>query len=209
MPLGQDVAPRVAQSGLETLCGKHIETASLTAPPAKLMGLFAIRAWENSDAAAYRDMLDDADLWRYMHEPYPGAISLDLAQSFLELAQQAGHHKVRAVVYRGQIIGQVRMQWHTEVTPPQSGEISYWLGRSHWGLGLAAPMIALFTWRCLSMFPALSVITARVHRDNAPSLRVLNRLGWTVTGTEGEWTLFELHRKDGIDWSRLRLSSAT
>lgn len=201
---------RAAISGdnVETLRGKRIVASSLSQPPAQVMARFCFRAWENEDAPLYRALLDDAELWRYMYEDYPGEITNDLAQGLIEMSRQVSHHKVRAVEYQGRVVGQMRMQWRTEVTPPQSGEISYWLGRDYWGLGLAAPMIALFTWRCLSIFPALSTITARVHRDNSASERVLQRLGWHKTGTDGDWLLFEMRRSDGIDWSRLNKPGA-
>ncbi|MFN7002221.1 MAG: GNAT family N-acetyltransferase [Roseinatronobacter sp.] len=193
-----------AALGHETLRGKQITVSKLSQPPAQEMARFCFRAWEAADAALYQSLLDDAELWRYMPEDYPGEITTELAQSLIDLSGQVSHHKVRAVEYQGRVVGQVRMQWHTDVTPPQSGEISYWLGRDYWGLGLAAPMIALFTWRCLSIFPALSTIIARVHRDNASSQRVLERLGWREVGSQGDWLVFELRRSDGIDWSRLR-----
>lgn len=191
---------------VETLRGKDITPAQLAAPPADLMAQFSFRAWQPDDAPAYREMLDDPELWRFMHEEYPGAITLDLARDFIEMAREASHHKVRAVEYQGRIIGQARAQWSIERTPPHSAEISYWLARPYWGQGLAAPMIALFTWRCLSIFPALMRLTARVHRGNTPSLRALARLGWRDLGAveRSDWQLFALQRADGLDWARLQ-----
>lgn len=193
-----------ADTALETLRGKSLGSARLPKPPADLMACYCFRPWDAEDAPLYSRMLDDADLWQHMYETFPGEITPDLAQTLIDLSRQASHHKVRAVEYRGRVIGQARMQWDTAVTPPQTGEISYWLGREYWGLGLAAPMIALFTWRCLSTFPALSTITARVHRENVPSQRVLIRLGWSKADTQGDWDIFQMHRRDGLDWTSLR-----
>jgi len=202
-----DALPRLHVS-LETLRGKNIAATKLTKPPADLMARYCFRPWEAGDAPLYSHMLNDADLWQHMHEPFPGEITPPLAHTLIDLSRQAGHHKVRAVEYQGRVVGQARMQWSTAVTPPQSGEISYWLARDYWGLGLAAPMIALFSWRCLSIFPALSTITARVHRENVPSQRVLARLGWGKTGAQGDWDVFEMRRADGLDWARLQKPGA-
>lgn len=188
---------------LETLRGKQLSLAKLRQPPAQVMARYCFRPWEADDAPVYQRMLDDAELWRYMPEAYPGEISPDMAGTLIELSRQASHHKVRAVEYQGRVIGQMRMQWKTDVTPPQSGEISYWLGRDYWGLGLAAPMIALFSWRCFSIFPALSMINARVHRENMASQRVLERLGWTRVGIEGDWQEFRMQRQHVTDWASL------
>lgn len=190
-------------NGLETLRGKNVAIAALQAPPAQVMACYCFRAWETSDSALYRRLLDDPELWRFMYEEYPGKITEDMANALIEVSRHASHHKVRAVEYQGKVIGQARMQWQTDITPPQSGEISYWLAREYWGLGLAAPIIALFSWRCLSIFPALKEISARVHRDNFTSERALQRLGWSQSGADGDWRLFRMQRSDGLDWSRL------
>ncbi|TVP72095.1 MAG: N-acetyltransferase [Rhodobacteraceae bacterium] len=199
----QDLVAPCDQARPETLCGKRIISAPLTAPPPEILDRFSLCGWSEDQASLLRAMLDDPDLWRFMYEDYPGAITLDAARSIIALSREASRHTVRAVQFDGQIIGQVRMQWSAQRTPPQSGELSYWLGRAHWGQRLAAPMVALFTWRCLSIYPALTRITARVHRENIPSLNVLKRLGWTVIGTQGVWISCEHARGDALDWPQL------
>ncbi|MEX2556705.1 MAG: GNAT family N-acetyltransferase [Actinomycetota bacterium] len=57
--------------------------------------------------------------------------------------------------------------------------VTYWIGREHWGKGLAT--------KALSMF--LGIITARpLHAsaagDNIASIRVLERCGFAITGSE-------------------------
>lgn len=188
---------------LETLRGKQISVTKLHHPPAQVMARYCFRPWDPEDTPVYQRMLDDAELWRYMPEHYPGEITTELAGTLIELSRQVSHHKVRAVEYQGRVIGQMRMQWKTDVTPPQSGEISYWLGREYWGLGLAAPMIALFSWRCFSIFPALSTIMARVHLENMASQRVLERAGWQRVRVDGDWQVFQMQRQDVIDWASL------
>jgi len=191
----------------ETLRGKDTDVPRLVPPQASILSRLRFRNWGEQDAPQFRAMLDDADLWRFMHEEYPGTITDDLAATLIELSRQAGHHKVRAVEFDGQLIGQARMQWHSATTPPQSGEVSYWLARAHWGKGLAAPMVAVFIWRCFSMFPALSRITARIHRDNTASHRVVDRLGFRLLEDDlGDgWQSYALDRADGIDLSRVAL----
>lgn len=191
----------------ETLLGKDTRSAAPVPPCADVLARFRFRNWERRDLPRFCAMLDDPDLWRYMHEDYPGEITPDLGETLIDLSRQASHHKVRAVEYDGQLVGQARMQWHTQTTPPQSGKISYWLAREHWGRGMATPMVAIFIWRCISMFPALARITARIHRDNTASQKVVQRLGFRVTetGDGDDWQTHELLRSDGIDLSQVTL----
>lgn len=193
----------------DQLRGKRITPAATApAPPEALRAALAFRPWHSADAPAYQQMLDDPDLWRFMHEDYPDPMTLDLASELIALSQEAGHHLVRAVLWQGQPVGQVRLQWASGPTPPASGEISYWLGRAHWGKGLAAPVVGLFADQCLRAYPALSRIEARIHQDNTPSLRLVERLGFELEGPLADqpgWQRHVLRRGQGPDWAAIRL----
>lgn len=81
---------------------------------------------------------------------------------------------VRTVLVDGTAVGQV-------LTYPAGGllEVSYWIGREHWGHGYATEALRLL----------LSEVTdrpvgARVAQDNAASLAVLLHHGFTITGQD-------------------------
>ena len=193
----------------DQLRGKRITPATpASTPPETLRAGLTFRPWHSADAPAYQQMLDDADLWRFMHEDYPDPMTLELAGELIALSQEAGHHLVRAVLWQGQPVGQVRLQWASGPTPPASGEISYWLARAHWGRGLAAPMVGLFADQCLRAYPALSRIEARIHQANTPSLRLVDRLGFELEGPVADqpgWQRHVLRRGQGPDWAAIRL----
>lgn len=102
----------------DTLLGKDTRSAAPVPPPAEVLARFRFRSWDAQDLPQFCAMLNDPDLWRYMHEDYPGAMTPDLGQTLIDLSREARHHKVRAVEYDGQLVGQARMQWHTQTTPP-------------------------------------------------------------------------------------------
>lgn len=190
----------------DLLRGKRISALTLTPPPETLQNRFQFRSWHSDDAPIYKQMLNDPALWQFMPEDYPAPLTLDLAQDLIALSHQATHHKVRAVVWNGQIVGQIRLEWAKGATPPASGEISYWLGRAHWGKGLSTRMVALFAYRCFSNFPALQYVAARIHRENTPSLRVAHRLGFQAAPPAPDtpdWRQFVLQRGAGPDWAAL------
>jgi RimJ/RimL family protein N-acetyltransferase len=54
-------------------------------------------------------------------------------------------------------------------------EVGYWLGREHWGKGIATEALRAF----LDVDPHRP-LTARVANHNAASLRVLEKVGFTV-----------------------------
>jgi RimJ/RimL family protein N-acetyltransferase len=80
----------------------------------------------------------------------------------------------RTIVFDEQVAGNI-------VSFEMSGEllVGYWIGRDHWGNGIASRALALF----------LADVNARplhahVARHNAASIRVLEKSGFTIVGED-------------------------
>lgn len=81
---------------------------------------------------------------------------------------------MHVVVRDGQVVGSIA-SWVME----GETEITYWIDRSVWGQGVASRALALF----------LDIVTvrplhARAASDNLGSLRILQKAGFTITGTD-------------------------
>ncbi|MFF2195819.1 GNAT family N-acetyltransferase [Streptomyces sp. NPDC058157] len=61
--------------------------------------------------------------------------------------------------------------------PPEEREVTYWIGRAHWGRGVATAAL-----RALLDAVPDRPLHARAAADNAASLRVLDTCGFVVTG---------------------------
>ncbi|MEC3993899.1 GNAT family N-acetyltransferase [Actinacidiphila sp. DG2A-62] len=82
---------------------------------------------------------------------------------------------VRAVVdAQGEVLGHVGV-----FGPPEEREVTYWIGRRHWGRGVATAAL-----RSLLAATPDRPLHARVVADNAASLRVLTRCGFRTVSTE-------------------------
>ncbi len=84
---------------------------------------------------------------------------------------------MRAVTCDGRLVGSIAafvLGGQTEVT--------YWIDRAAWGRGIASRALELL----LDLVPARP-LHARVASDNAASLRVLQKSGFKVTGTENSF----------------------
>jgi RimJ/RimL family protein N-acetyltransferase len=81
---------------------------------------------------------------------------------------------LRAVARDGHLVGSIAsfvMEGDTEIT--------YWIDRSAWGQGIASQALALFL-DTVEVRP----LHARAASDNLGSLRVLQKAGFTIIGTE-------------------------
>jgi RimJ/RimL family protein N-acetyltransferase len=102
---------------------------------------------------------------------------------------------VRTIVADGEIVGSI-FRWRDPALP--GPEVSYWLGREHWGKGIATAALARF----LELVPERPVF-GRCAADNTGSLRVLEKNGFVV---EAEERGFANARGSEIDELLLRLA---
>ena len=81
---------------------------------------------------------------------------------------------VRTITFRGEVAGNI-VCWE------QSGEckVGYWLGRRHWGKGIASAALSQFLG-----LVKVRPLYARVAKHNAASLRVLQKCGFTICGED-------------------------
>lgn len=80
----------------------------------------------------------------------------------------------KTILFNGQVAGNI-----ASFEMFGEREVGYWLGRRYWGRGIATRALAAF----------LHVVTerplyARAAKDNAASLRVLQKCGFTITGED-------------------------
>jgi RimJ/RimL family protein N-acetyltransferase len=58
-------------------------------------------------------------------------------------------------------------------------EVTYWLGREHWGKGIASAALAEFL-KCVAVRP----LFGRAVKDNVASLRVMEKCGFVIVGED-------------------------
>lgn len=157
------------------------------APPDEL----ALRPWTGEDAATYAALLDDPAVWEYLYEEYPAPMTDALARDLIGIAA-APHHLVRAALAEGEAVGQIRL------LPDASGteaELSYWLGRAHWGKGIGKRMVQAALRFGFAELGSLRRIVAYVHPDNRASQHLLTRSGFTPVPPRADgWLAFGIER---------------
>lgn len=137
---------------------------------------FLFRPWVTSDAVHYQGIFDNRKVWEYM-DGYPGPIDIESARTMISWSQDKPEHEVRAVVYRGSIIGQVRIMF-SEVASSKIAELAYLLDESFWGRGLAVPMLKSYIASFWAGIHSIDRLFAFVRLGNEPSIRVLRRIGF-------------------------------
>jgi RimJ/RimL family protein N-acetyltransferase len=80
----------------------------------------------------------------------------------------------RVIVVEGEVAGSIS-SWGD----PDEREVTYWIGRSYWGKGIATDALSAF----LTVEPSRP-LHARVAYDNVASRRVLEKCGFHVVATD-------------------------
>jgi RimJ/RimL family protein N-acetyltransferase len=101
----------------------------------------------------------------------------------------------RTIVADGEIAGSI-LRWRDPALP--GAEVTYWLGREHWGRGIATAALERF----LELAPERPIF-GRCAADNVASRRVLEKNGFVV---EAEERGFANARGSEIDEFLLRLA---
>ncbi|UGY94672.1 GNAT family N-acetyltransferase [Streptomyces gobiensis] len=78
----------------------------------------------------------------------------------------------RTIMHDGDIAGHIMIYG-----PSEEREVTYWIGRAHWGRGIATRALTAL----LAAHPERPLY-GRVAKDNPGSLRVLEKCGFTVYG---------------------------
>jgi RimJ/RimL family protein N-acetyltransferase len=87
------------------------------------------------------------------------------------LADTAVEH--RAIMLDGAVVGTINCFQADGVDA-----VGYWIDKEHWGKGVASRALELFVKEC-----ARRPLHATAAKDNAASIRVLERCGFRCTGT--------------------------
>jgi RimJ/RimL family protein N-acetyltransferase len=139
---------------------------------------FLLRPWRVGDARRYAALLESEAVWDALPDEYPGPLSEAMASNLIDISNGwAERHVVFAVEWRGEPIGQARLQFDSSDFS-DAAEISYWLGVPYWGRGLGTNIVSLFTAECFRRRPHLNRIFAVVLDGNAASMRVLEKAGY-------------------------------
>lgn len=161
----------------------------------KTPGNLGFRRWQPQDVPAYKRLLSDPEVWQHMHEDWPGPLTDALARDLIDISGLSDHHDVLAATLDGQPIGQMRLAFGTDASSRDTAELSYWLGRDHWGRGHGRRLVHRATRRAFADHPWLYRLVAFVHPGNVASARCLRAAGYHDRGHRDDgWSSFVIYR---------------
>lgn len=143
-----------------------------------------IRPFDLADGPEVERLCGDWDIAKMLARvphPYPRGLGTSWIKSHDALRKNDKEFPF-AITKGGTLIGS------TGVTRrgPTSGEVGYWIAKTHWGQGFATEatrsMLQFAYWEL-----GLNEVVAGYYSDNPASGRVLRKLGFRYTGTQKHW----------------------
>ena len=134
-----------------------------------------LREVEDSDIAIFFEQQRDPEGFRMAGFSATDPTDRDAYMAMWAEIRSSPRTIMRTILFQGQVAGDV-LSHEGEPGRPEAG---YWLGKEFWGRGIATRALAAFL-REMTQRP----VYARAAKDNAASLRVLEKCGFTITGEE-------------------------
>ncbi len=132
-----------------------------------------IREWKTDDCTALAGIANDPQVAGWLRDAFPSPYTEEDAVFFINLARRTTHDRgwLYAITVNDAVVGGVSLTFGDDVYS-RSAELGYWVGRDHWGRGVATEAVRQI---CTQAFQETDVlrIEAEVFANNPRSIRVL------------------------------------
>ena len=151
-----------------------------------------VRRWRAADRPSLVHHANDREVWRWLRDSFPHPYTDVDATAWLEFATHQSPAVNFAIEVDGEAVGGIGLVVGNDISR-LSAEVGYWLGRDHWGQGLATKALRAITSYA---FEALAVerVFATPFEGNEASFRVLEKAGFSLEG---------VHRRAAIKDGRI------
>lgn len=183
--------------------------------PARLAdGPVGVRPWSRRDAAAWVECRRRNEAWLAPWEGRPAsAPDLTWAERHTRAVYRTMHRSLRrearagralpfAVTYDGRLVGQVTVN-NVVRGAFDSAAVGYWVDEQVAGRGVVPTAVALVVDHCFREV-GLHRVEADVRPENAPSLRVVRKLGFREEGLHRRFLFIDGDWRDHLCFSVLR-----
>ncbi len=139
-----------------------------------------LRRWSADDAEAVAKHANDKGVAENLRDAFPHPYTLADAEGFLERVLGVENPSLLCIEIDGEAAGGIGVKLLSDVERV-GAEMGYWLGRSFWGRGVVTEAVTLSTPFFMEAFK-LTRVFALPFTHNAPSIRVLEKSGYTLEG---------------------------
>ncbi|MDR2154471.1 MAG: GNAT family N-acetyltransferase [Burkholderiaceae bacterium] len=161
-----------------------------------------LRPWRAEDKPALLWYANNRKVWRNLTGMFPHPYAEADADRWLAVAASSDASIYLAIEARGQAAGSISVI-ADENTGQHTGQIGYWLGEPLWGQGIATASVRSLAAYALAR-PRFERLEAQVLAWNPPSMRVLEKAGFTREGVLRQNVFKDGDLIDSVMYARVR-----
>lgn len=145
------------------------------------LGGLRVRSWRREDLSSLLHHANNPKIAANLRDQFPHPYTRRDGIEFLRFVRQLELETSFAIEYQGLAVGGVGFRIGDDIARI-SAEIGYWLGEEFWGLGLVTrAVLGISDWAFDNY--RIARVFAMVFSYNAPSIRVLQKAGFTWEAT--------------------------
>ncbi|MDQ6885977.1 MAG: GNAT family N-acetyltransferase [Gemmatimonadota bacterium] len=161
-----------------------------------------MRSWRREDAASLVTHANDRAVWLNLRDHFPHPYTPAHADLWLTRAAAADPETNFAIAVDDEAVGGIGFVRQADVHR-RTAEVGYWLGRPHWGRGLASGAVDVLSAYAFASHE-LDRLFASVFSWNAASMKVLEKAGYVREGILRRSVVKDGHILDAMLYARLR-----
>jgi len=164
---------------------------------------FALRPWRPGDETALAKHANDREVWINLNDRFPHPYTRADAVAWVGRPEARQRPPMTFAIAIGEeAVGRIGMRRLDDVHR-KVAEIGYWLGRAHWGKGIATEALKRVTTYAFESFD-IERLQARVFDRDAASCRVLEKAGYELEARLKRSVLKDGEILDALVYARLR-----
>ncbi len=139
-----------------------------------------LRPFRETDVERLAEIANDADVARYMADRFPNPYTLEDARWWIHSHLASTSMNNFAIEAGGELVGGIGMD-PLDAERRVGAQFGYWLGTAYRRRGIATAAVNAFTNYAMNERRFIR-LEAAVYAPNVPSMRVLERCGYTFEG---------------------------
>ncbi len=141
---------------------------------------YTLRTWQTEDVASLAQYLNNKNIWNNCRDGLPYPYSQEDANVFLAMVQAKENIHDFCIEVNGEAVGNIGFIPATDVER-FSAEVGYWIGEPFWNQGIVTDALKKAINYYFEHTDKIRVF-AVVFEHNSPSMRVLEKVGFTKVG---------------------------
>lgn len=137
-----------------------------------------IRILKSDDIPIIAEIANNIKIWNNVRDSFPHPYTLNDAKLFIESVQNESPQTTFAIDYYDKLVGVIGLIIQSDIYR-LNAEVGYWLGEPYWGKGITAEALKLITHYGFEKLKLVRIF-ASVFEHNKPSIRVMQKAGYTL-----------------------------